>query len=243
MIAPGINTYFPHFHVLYDSSMVLLTIILRHEETDITRGDTIHNKLVCSLVMTLFATLECFLNELEDRIDRSGLELDYDRSDKPNMLDRPSKLYNLVTGKKINKSTVRHEDYSYVIMIRNLITHASGESIDWTSMDVLPVGATFRVNHLNYDKESFQKYKLESEVIRNKKADKIIKYLARKKMVAPYYQGRSTGWLNYISYPTVAHWYYGAVMNYIGPMVVEFSKHEDNAIKEFGIGAQRTFFN
>jgi len=246
MIVPGVNTYFPHYQELYNASKILLMVIKSKDEDNnkIDRtGKSIQNQIVSPFILTMFSVLECFLNELEDRIDKSSKELTYPRLDRPNMLDRPAELFEIITNKSFDKSTTIHADYSYVVMIRNLITHASGEEITWTSWDSCPINVQFQMNQLHFEKGFFQKYDLESKIIRNKKADKIIKYLADLGHVAPYYKGRSTGWIHYISFPQVAHWFFASIMNLIGPMIVEFAKSEDSAIKTFGEGAQRCFFD
>ena len=246
MIVPGVNTYFPHYQELYKSAKILLKVITSKDEDSakpLGSGKTIQNQLVSPFILTMFSVLECFLNELEDSIDNSDLELTYDRLDRPNMLDRPSELYEIITNKTFDKSTTIHADYSYVVMIRNLITHASGEEIKWTSWDICPVNVKFHMNSFYFEKEFFQKYGLEQTIIRNKKADKIIKYLADLEHVPPYYQGRSTGWIHYISFPPVAYWFFASIMNLIGPMLIEFRNSEDSAIKAFGEGAQRSFFD
>lgn len=253
---PGINTYYVHYAELYNSSKTLLYVISQiwkeqvekdTEKIKLVNFDSklksVDKKLIPPFILTMYSFLECLLSELEDSIDKSKFELPYLREKRPEITDRIGILHELLTNKRIDKSTTVYADYKYAIKIRNLITHASGEQITWSRMDIVPIGVKVGANEYHYNKEDFKKCGFEGNIFRNKEADKIIRYLAGKKLVPEFWQGRYQGWLNYISLPTVANWFFHSIINMITPTLLELAKSDDNSIEQFGKGAQITIFD
>lgn len=253
---PGINTYYVHFDELYNSSKILLYVLTQRwtEQVEKDSGKiildnfdsgfkSVDKKLILPFILTMYSFLECLLSELEDSIDKSKFDLPYSRDRRPEITERIGILHELLTDKKIDKGTNVYADYKYAIRIRNLMTHASGEQITWSRMDIAPIGVEVGANEYHYNREDFIKCGFEGHIFRNKEADKIIRYLAGKKLVPEFWQGRFQGWLNYISLPPVANWFFHSIINMITPTLLELAKSDDNSIEQFGKGAQRTIFD
>ena len=200
-------------------------------------------KLVLPFILTMYSFLECLLSELEDRIDKSKFDLPYSRDKRPEITERIGILHELLTGQKVDKGTSVYADYKYAIRIRNLMTHASGEQISWSRMDIAPIGVSISANEYHYDKKDFIKCGFEGNIFRNQEADKLISYLAGKKLVPEFWQGRIQGWLHYISLPPVARWFFNSVINMITPTLLELAKSDDNSIEQFAKGAQKIIFD
>lgn len=247
MIAPGIDSYFPHFQELYDSAKILY--YTTSNQTKIQVGEknidikNYQRKMISPFILTMYSVLECLLSELEDRAESAGYELPYKRDNRTEITERPSELLKLLTGKTIDKGTDLYANYKFAIKTRNLITHASGEWIRWSSRNVMKGGQSVSMNNYYYSKKEFENLNLQNEIFRNKKADKIIAFLASKKLVPPYHQGRHTGWLHYISFPTVMRWYWTSILNYIAPVLIELSKTNDEKINLFSKQAQAILFD
>ena len=253
---PGINTYYVHYAELYDSSKILLYVLSQRWTNQVEKDSgkvildnfdkgfkNVDKKLIPPFILTMYSFLECLLSELEDSIEKSKFDLPYSREKRPDITQRVGILHELLTNKKIDKGTNVYADYKYAIKIRNLITHASGEQITWSSMDIAPIGVEISANEYHYAKEDFIKCGFEGHIFRNKEADKIIRYLAGKKLVPEFWQGRFQGWLNYISLPPVANWFFHSIINMITPTLLELAKSDENSIKQFGIGAQISIFD
>jgi hypothetical protein len=253
---PGINTYYVHYTELYNSSKILLYVLSQRWKEQVEKDagkiildnfdsgfKSVDKKLIPPFILTMYSFLECLLSELEDSIDKSKFELPYSRKKRPEITERIGILHELLTSKQIDKSTTVYADYKYAIKIRNLITHASGEQITWSRMDIAPIGVKVSANEYHYNKEDFIKCGFEGNIFRNKEADKIIRYLAGKKLVPEFWQGRYQGWLNYISLPPVANWLFHSIINMITPTLLELAKSDDNSIKQFAKEAQRTIFD
>ena len=247
MYVPGIDTYLLHYEELYESSKILLHTLHKQGKNegnvDSSEFRSFNKKLIVPFILTMYSFLECFLSELEDTTDRSSYTLPYSREKRPDITERPFILYETLTGKKFDKSTSSYSDYKYSIKVRNLITHASGEHIKWSRRDVAPLNVEGSMNSFHYEKEYFKKNGLEKHITRNKEADKIIKYLASKSLVAKYHEGRHCGWLHYIALPTVAYWYWKSSISIIGPILIELAKNQDNSIVQFTKNADRVIFD
>jgi hypothetical protein len=253
---PGINTYYVHYAELFNSSKILLYVLSQRWKEQVEKDagkiildnfdngfKSVDKKLIPPFILTMYSFLECLLSELEDSIDKSKFELSYSRKKRPEITERIGILHELLTSKQIDKSTTVYADYKYAIKIRNLITHASGEQITWSRVDIAPTGVQVSANEYHYNKEDFIKCGFEGNIFRNKEADKIIRYLAGKKLVPEFWQGRYQGWLNYISLPPVANWLFHSIINMITPTLLELAKSDDNSIEQFAKGAQRTIFD
>ena len=253
---PGINTYYVHYDELYDSSEILLFVLSQRWKEQIEKDSgkvildnfdnsfkSVDKKLITPFILTMYSFLECLLSELEDSIDKSKFDLPYSRDKRPKITERIIILHELLTDKTFDKSTSIYLDYKYAIRIRNLLTHASGEQITWSKIDIAPIGFEIRANEYHYNKQDFLACNFLGHITRNKEADNIIRYLAGKKLVPDFWQGRFQGWLNYISLPPVANWFFHSIINMITPTLLELAKSDDNSIKQFGVNAQKTIFD
>lgn len=244
---PGINTYYVHYAELYDSSKILLYLLSQRWKEQVEKDSgkvildnfdggfaEIDKKLITPFILTMYSFLECLLSELEDNVDKSKFNLPYSREKRPEITERIGVLHKLLTNKTIDKSTNSFADYKYAIKIRNLMTHASGEQITWSSIDIAPIDVQVGANEYHYNKEDFIKCGFEGHIFRNKEADKIIRHLAGKKLVPAFWQGRFQGWLHYLSLPPVANWFFFSIINIVTPTLLELAKSDDTSIKQFG---------
>ena len=170
MIAPGIDSYFPHFQELYDSAKILFYTASNEPEIKIGNKsfetENFQKKMVSPFILTMYSVLECFLSELEDRAENAGYVLPYSRDKRTEITERPNELYKLLTGKSLDNGTDIYANYKFAIKVRNLITHASGEWIRWSSMNVLKEGQSVSMNNYYYSEEKFEKYNLQNEIIK-----------------------------------------------------------------------------
>ncbi len=247
----GVNTYYPHYHELYNSSKSLLNLIkigweeeMKEDRDGIKKGDfNINKRLIYPFVLTYYSFFECFLSELEDSIRNGDIKLPYTNDKKPRMEERPFIIYDLINPNEFDKGTSIYLDYYYVIKLRNLISHSSGELIKWSDFHLMSVGEKCSFNGYFLDKEDFKRMKLKGKIIRDERADKLIKYLVGKKLVPDGYHERVIGWLYFISFPGVAFWMFNSISNIIKHLLDCLDESENDSIMKFSESARLEIFS
>jgi len=242
MLAPGIDAYFPHYQKLFESSQILKSLIIQFDNEknkNTGSGIRIEENLVFPFIITHYCFLECFLSELEYVIDKSSLEPPYNKKRKPPMAQKPFALLDFLSNDLSYKDTDIVNDFQYIVKIRNRITHASGEAVNWTSMNVMPVGESFEINEFSIRDKDWEKLNLADKVIRDKRADEFIEFLAKKELVYPEYKGRMSGWMNFISTTRVARWFYFTIMEVAELIIKASEESEVRELKSFASFARK----
>jgi len=207
MIVPGVNTFFAQFGNLLKSARILLHLLTPDENGKVEKEILV---LVHPCVLTLYSAFECFLKVRErEEISLKGGQLNYTDNER-RMENRAFALYERLHKKPFDKSSKLYDDYNHFIKLRNLIAHANGEEIDgkefkfktndWVSIDSGSIA-----------KKDKNKVAWDSESSRDKKADKVISFLERRKVIRTVTNLRYMGWMTSIENPEVAKWSYDLI--------------------------------
>ncbi len=211
MFGPGVDTVFPQYYPLFKSVDNLA--MLMDKETDIA------TTLVTPLVLTRYSAFECFLTNIEDRILKDPELKDfYSNSERPKMETRPFVLFKIIKNKPFDKSSKLYDDYNHFVKLRNLIAHSRLESIEWINFEVKnSEKISIQPSHVN--KKEMWKVSNDATVERDDKADKIISFFERRKIIDIQSEFRMQGYIYCIEKVEIAKW--------ADDMITELMKHFD----------------
>jgi len=198
MYIPGIDTVFPQHYPLFKSVDKLSLLMDENKNIAIN--------LVTPLILTLYSAFECYLTEVEDSIkNNSELSEEYPDSNRPKMEKRPFVLYRILNKKDYDKSSKLYDDYNHFVKLRNLIAHSRLESIEWENFE-MKSGIKTAMNPSFTDKKEIRKHSNNGKVQRDDRADKVISFLERRKIVNIQSQFRMEGFIYSLQKTEIADW-------------------------------------
>lgn len=198
MYVPGIDTVFPQHYPLFKSVDKL--IVLMDENKDVAVN------LVTPLILTLYSAFECYLTEIENVItNNSKLKEQYIQSDRPKMDKRPFVLYKILKNKVFDKSSKLYDDYNHFVKLRNLIAHSRLEPIAWQNFEAKS-GVWTTMTPSYSEKKEIRKHSSIAQVKRDNRADKVISFLERRKIVDIQSEFRMEGFVYSIQEIKIAKW-------------------------------------
>lgn len=218
MMIPGVNTYIPQFGNLLKSARILLYLLYPDENRKAERELL---TLVHPCILTLYSCFECFLKVREnEEILSKGRELNYNDNEM-RMENRAFAFYQILNDKPFDKTSKLYDDYNHFIKLRNLIAHANGEEIDSSNFE-FKTNEWISLDSGAVSKKDKNKVAWDSKGTRDNKADKVISFLERRKVIKTESQLRYMGWMTCIENPNVANWSY----NLIKEMMIMLSSDE-----------------
>lgn len=208
MILPGVDTFISQFGNLIKAAKLQLYLLKPDKDGKVEREFLV---LVHPCILTLYSAFECFLKVRERELFESeGIEINYNEKDK-RMKFRAFAFYKLLKGTEFDKSSKLYDDFNHFIKLRNLIAHANGEEIkasdfkfktdDWINLDSGSISKGDK-NKVTWD----------SKGKRDNKADKVISFLERRKVINTVSNLRFSGWMTCIENPNVAKWSYDLII-------------------------------
>mgnify|MGYP003648627896 CR=1 FL=1 len=198
MYIPGIDTVFPQHYPLFKSVDKLS--ILMHENKELAVN------LVTPLILTLYSAFECYLTEIEDSITNNPeLKEQYPDSARPKMEKRPFVLFKILKKKDFDKSSKLYDDYNHFVKLRNLIAHSRLESIEWENFEA-KAGVWTSMEPSHSERKEIRKHSNSAKVKRDDRADKVISFLERRKIIDIHSQFRMEGYIYSIQKIEIADW-------------------------------------
>jgi hypothetical protein len=218
MYIPGIDTVFPQHYPLFKSVDKLSILMENNKDIAVS--------LVTPLILTLYSAFECYLTNIEDSISNNAeLNEQYPESERPKMDKRPFVLYKILNNKDFDKSSKLYDDYNHFVKLRNLIAHSRLESIEWKNFEAKSeVRTAMKPSHI--DKKEMRKHSYSTKVQRDDRADKVISFLERRKIIDIQGQFRMEGFVYSIQKVEIAEW----ANKMITELMLEFNEDRTNPL-------------